>query len=125
MASQSMANQPETTQGTEIKGRVSIAAGSAGIDGSATVFIVARAANGSPMPLAVLKTNVASLPYEFTITDANSMVASNKVSTADKVIIIAKVSANGDAMTTVPGLEAHSDPVSTFRPAYVELELGH
>jgi len=113
------------TEGTEIRGRVSIDPGSAAIDGSATVFIVARAATGSPMPLAVVRTTVAELPYEFSITDANSMMAGNAVSAAGEVVISAKVSIEGDALKTVPGLEAKSEPVSTANPGFVELQLGH
>jgi hypothetical protein len=108
-----------------IQGRVTIADDAAAeVDGSATVFVIARAASGSPVPLAVLRTPVSTLPFEFNLHDGQAMVAGNELSSADSVIITAKISANGDALSTVPGFETHSDPVMTADPGFVILDLG-
>jgi len=56
--------------------------------------------------------------------DGQAMVAGNELSSADSVIITAKISANGDALSTVPGFETHSDPVMTADPGFVILDLG-
>jgi hypothetical protein len=112
-------------QSSGIQGRVSIADDAAAeVDGSATVFVIARAANGSPVPLAVLRTPVSTLPFEFNLHDGQAMVAGNELSSADSVIITAKISAHGDALSTVPGFETHSDPVMTADPGFVILDLG-
>jgi hypothetical protein len=107
-----------------IKGRVTISDTAAtDVDGSATVFVIARAAGGSPVPLAVLRTPVSTLPFEFSLHDGQAMVAGKELSSADSVIVTAKISANGDALSTVPGYETHSDPVMTADPGFVILDL--
>jgi hypothetical protein len=112
-------------QSVGIHGRVTIDGDLlADVDGSASVFVVAKAASGSPVPLAVLRTTVASLPFDFNLHDGQAMVAGNKLSSADSVIVTAKVSADGDALSTVPGLEIHSNPVNTANPGFVSLHLG-
>jgi len=120
-ASVDKAQQPSSG----IQGRVTISdSASADVDGSATVFVIARSAVGSPVPLAVLRTPVSTLPFEFNLHDGQAMVAGNKLSSVDNVIITAKVSANGDALSTVAGFETHSDPVRTVNPGFVTLNLG-
>ena len=115
----------ESAAGVSISGRVSIAdARLAELDGSETVFIVARAAAGSPVPLAVLRTTAAELPYEFRMTDADSMMAGNDLSSAGSVIVTAKLSAEGDALKTLPGFNVASESFSTAEPPYLNLELG-
>jgi len=108
-----------------VSGRVSIAGDKAGeLDGADTVFIVARAASGSPVPLAVVRTTVADLPFEFRMTDADAMVAGNNLSSAGSIVVSAKVSAEGDAMRTLPGFDVVSDPFDAGESRYLELELG-
>lgn len=108
-----------------IKGRVTIASDLvADVDGGATVFVIAKAAQGSPVPLAVLRTTVATLPFDFNLHDGQAMVAGNNLSSAETVIVTAKVSADGDAMSTVPGLEINSNPIRTAQPEFVSLHLG-
>ena len=112
-------------QSSGIQGRVTISdSASADVDGSATVFVIARAAVGSPVPLAVLRTPVSTLPFEFNLHDGQTMVAGNKISSVDNVIITARISADGDALSAVPGFETHSDPVRTVNPGFVTLSLG-
>ena len=108
-----------------ISGRVSIAGDKAGeLDSTDTVFIVARAASGSPVPLAVVRTTVADLPFEFRMTDADAMVAGNNISSAGSIVVAAKVSAEGDAMRTLPGFDAVSEPFAAAESPYLNLELG-
>jgi tetratricopeptide (TPR) repeat protein len=110
---------------TSIQGRVELADGAAdGLDGAATVFIIARNADGPQTPLAVLRTPVSTLPFDFTLHDGLAMVAGNDLSSAERVIVTAKVSATGDALSTLPGFETRSAPVMTDSPEYVTLALG-
>jgi hypothetical protein len=117
-------NPPPEKPTVEIRGRVSISPNSATeLNGTATVFVLAKATNGSPMPLAVLKRPVSELPFEFTLTDEMSMVRGSGISSVAEVIVTAKISTTGDALQTEPGYEVHSQPIATADSPYLELEM--
>ncbi len=63
-----------------------------------TVFIFARPAQGSRMPLVILRRQVKDLPIEFTLDDSLAMSASNKLSQAGSVIVGARISKSGNAV---------------------------
>jgi hypothetical protein len=88
------------------------------------VFIFAKELNGPPMPLAVIRRPVADLPFEFVLSDAQSMVDGSGISTAETVVVTAKISAPGDALGTNPVLEVKSDPVATINAPYLGLIIG-
>ncbi len=67
-----------------------------------TVFIFARAAEGSRMPLAIIKKQVKDLPFNFALDDSTAMSPAAKISGAGKVIVGARVSKSGLA-TPQPG----------------------
>jgi hypothetical protein len=88
-----------------------------------TVFIIARDAAGPPMPLAVVKTAASELPLTFSIGDDNSMVAGRNLSGTKSVVIEAKISANGDALSTKAGLSAKTAPFDPANPPSLSLML--
>ena len=63
-----------------------------------TVFIFARPAQGSRMPLVILRRQVKDLPIEFTLDDSLAMSAANKLSQAGSVIVGARISKSGNAV---------------------------
>jgi len=67
-----------------------------------TVFIFARAVNGSRMPLAILRTTVGELPREFTLDDSMAIAPSARLSGANDVVVEARISKTGSA-TPAPG----------------------
>jgi cytochrome c-type biogenesis protein CcmH len=67
-----------------------------------TVFIFARAAEGPPMPLAVLRKQVRDLPVKFSLDDAMAMTPAMKLSGFASVIVGARISKSGNA-TPQPG----------------------
>ena len=89
--------------GAKVSGTVSLNAAlvaQAGPDD--TVFIFARAAEGSRMPLAVLRKRVRELPIRFTLDDSLAMSPAAKLSGAARVIVGARISKSGNA-TPSPG----------------------
>ena len=77
-----------------------------------TVFIFARAAEGPPMPLAVLRKRVADLPISFALDDSMAMSPAAKLSSQPRVVVGARISRSGNAMPQPGDLEGVSPPVS-------------
>lgn len=67
------------------------------LDPSVTVFIYARASHGASMPLAIVRTTVGALPYAYQLDDSSALVPNHKISQADEVVVVARVSKAGDA----------------------------
>ena len=82
-----------------ITGRVSIAAALQGQVGpDDTVFIFARPAAGSKMPLAILRKRAGDLPLAFTLDDSLAMSPAARLSSAQQVVVGARISKSGNAM---------------------------
>jgi cytochrome c-type biogenesis protein CcmH len=76
-----------------------------------TLFVFARAAEGSRMPLAILRKQVKDLPLTFTLDDSMAMSPSSALSGAGQVIVGARVSKSGNAMPQAGDLSGQSAPV--------------
>ena len=77
-----------------------------------TVFVLARPAEGSKMPLAVVRTTVDKLPYSFTLDDSMAMAAGATISRHAKVVVVARVSRSGNAMPQKGDIEGVSAPIA-------------
>jgi cytochrome c-type biogenesis protein CcmH len=78
-----------------------------------TVFVFARAAEGSRMPLAILRKQVKDLPLSFSLNDSMAMSPASALSSASgKVIVGARVSKSGNAMPQPGDLAGQSAPVN-------------
>lgn len=93
------------------------------IGANAAVFITAKSADGSPMPLAVLRRSAADLPFEFTLDNSNSMVAGQGLASGNDVIITAKLSRSGDALLTNSDLVASTGVIDPASDEPVELVI--
>ena len=76
------------------------------------LFIYARNAEGSRMPLAILQGSAADLPKTFTLTDAMAMTPAQTISMAKSVVIEARISKGGTAMAQPGDLQGRSKPLS-------------
>jgi cytochrome c-type biogenesis protein CcmH len=80
------------------------------------VFIFARNAEGGPgggrMPLAILRLQVKDLPAPFTLDDSLAMGPGMGLSSAQKVIVGARISRSGQAMPQPGDVEGLSAPVA-------------
>jgi cytochrome c-type biogenesis protein CcmH len=76
-----------------------------------TLFVFARAAEGSRMPLAILKKQVKDLPLAFTLDDSLAMSPAATLSTAQRVVVGARVSRSGNAVPQAGDLQGLSAPM--------------
>lgn len=67
-----------------------------------TLFVFARAAEGSRLPLAILRQPVAAWPLRFVLSDAMAMSPSQRLSSQPRVVVGARISRSGNA-TPQPG----------------------
>ena len=82
-----------------ISGRVSLAPElAAQTSPGDTVFIYATPAQGGRMPLAIVRTTVAALPFDFVLDDSQAMGPQTKLSSASEVVLKARISKTGQAM---------------------------
>ena len=87
------------SEAAAVTGSVSVAPQVASkVDGAATLFVFARAANGPRVPLAVVRASASKLPMNFTLDDSQAMAPDMKLSRADAVRIEARISRSGNAM---------------------------
>ena len=107
------ATAPENAPGAGISGRVEIDPKlAAKVAASDTLFIYARNAEGSRMPLAILRGTAAELPKSFALTDAMAMTAAQTISLAKSVVVEARISKAGNAMAQSGDLRGTSLPIA-------------
>jgi hypothetical protein len=73
-----------------------------------TVFLIVRATDGSPMPLAVKRFVVADLPKDLTLTQADAMVPGRSIAAAQAIELVARASIDGNVKPVPGDFEGHS-----------------
>jgi cytochrome c-type biogenesis protein CcmH len=81
-----------------------------------TVFVLARAESGPPMPLAVARHQAGELPLRVTLTDVMAMIPALKLSSFERVTVSAKVSKSGQPRTQPGDMLAGDRLVETGNP---------
>jgi len=85
-------------------------------DPNTTVFVYAKAMQGPPMPLAVKRLRLADLPARVSLSDGDAMIPSMKLSSFDKVIVGARVSASGNPIAQNGDFYTERDSVDSANP---------
>jgi cytochrome c-type biogenesis protein CcmH len=76
-----------------------------------TVFVYATPVTGSRMPVAIVRTTVAQLPFDFVLDDSTSMNPSAKLSSMSEVTVRVRISKSGQAMVQPGDLGVSVSPV--------------
>jgi cytochrome c-type biogenesis protein CcmH len=106
-----------------ITGRVTVAAALKGQFGpDDALFVFARPAEGSRMPVALMRRKASDLPFDFALDDSMAMVPEFKLSKQAKVIVGARISKQGDARPQAGDLQVLSAPV-TVGTRGIKLEI--
>jgi len=104
---------PVASGSASISGTVVLAPGLTGkTPANGTLFVFARATDGSRIPLAMARVNPATLPYSFKLDDSMSMAPNVRLSSAKSVVIGARVSGSGEALAKPGDFEGFSAPVA-------------
>ena len=114
------------SDGTErITGRVSIdPALAAQVSPQDIVFIYANAAEGPRMPLAIIRTTVDKLPYDFVLDDSLAMNPQMKLSLVTSVMVRARISKTGNAMPQPGDFGASVGPVTPGSADELKLNIS-
>ncbi len=91
------------------------------VDPEDTVFIFARAAEGSRMPLAIVRKQVKDLPVTVTLDDSSAMSAAMRLSEFEEVSLTARISRSGNAIPTSGDLQGTVSPVRTQGTEIIDL----
>lgn len=81
-----------------------------------TLFVLARPASGSRMPLAVLRRQVSDLPLRFTLDDSMAMAPNARLSQHAEVQVVARISRSGQAAPQSGDLTGESTVVAPGGP---------
>jgi cytochrome c-type biogenesis protein CcmH len=80
------------------------------------VFVYAKAMEGPPMPLAVKRLQLKDLPVTLSLSDADAMIASMKLSSFDRVVVGARVSMSGNPVAQDGDFYTELDSVDSANP---------
>lgn len=110
--------RPQLTLLVDISGEAK-----ASVSDSDTVFVLARAVSGPPMPLAVQRLTVGQLPAQIVLSDAQAMAPGMNLSAHDQVTVIARVSKSGQPVAQSGDWQIMQSPVSNREENLIKLTI--
>lgn len=78
-----------------------------------TLFVFARAVQGTRMPLAVMRLPATASPVAFTLDDSQAMTPEHRISLHQQVVVEARISRAGQALPQSGDLQGSSGPVAS------------
>ena len=111
-------------QGPRIEVKVSLdPALAAKVGPNAMLFILAKRPAGMPMPLAVKRLPASALPVTVVLDDSLAMSPAARLSSADSVDVIARISQSGQAIAASGDLEGKQAGVAVTADGHVEIAI--
>jgi len=86
-----------------------------------TLFVYARAVNGPPMPLAIVRKQVKDLPLNVVLDDSMAMTPRARMSNFERIYIGARISKSGNATPEEGDLQGRSDIINTGSKASAQI----
>lgn len=112
---QEMSKNDSNVAGTAIRVKVDIKPElKAKLSAESTVFVYAQAVDGPKMPLAIVRKQLADLPLEVTLSDAQAMRPGVHLASYPKLNIVARVSQSGQAMSQPGDLLGSTELAAPF-----------
>lgn len=109
---QSLSDKSDSTKATNITGTVTLSPTLVDkVSQNDTLFIFARAKTGPKMPLAILRLTAKDLPATFSLDDNMAMTPTMKMSSFPEIVIGARITKSGQAVSASGDLEGFSQPV--------------
>lgn len=97
----------------------------ANVTPESVIFVFARNANGNPMPLAAYKTALSALPTEITLDDSRSILPSMKLSSAEEIVVSARISMTGEPLPQAGDFSSDLVSLPLTENAEVDLVISH
>lgn len=88
-----------------------------------TLFVFAKAANGPPMPLAVVKLTEYQFPLTVELSDSNAMVEGLTLSSVDDIVLTARISNDASVMPSAGELEGRSQTLKRSETSTYQLQI--
>lgn len=110
--------------GPEIRGHIALSDSlAAGVSAKDTIFIFAKASSDQRMPVAAIRRPAVDLPFSFSLSDRDALMAGASMADYDTLIVSARLSRSGLATDAEGAFETRSEPVSPTGDAFVQLVL--
>ncbi len=87
------------------------------------IMVYAKSAKGRPMPIAIEKIKLKDFSGKAVLSDQNSMVSSNLLSSHKQVVVVARISQSGSAMKQPDDIQASSDVLTVSDTPSIDLEI--
>lgn len=88
-----------------------------------TLFVFAKAANGPPMPLAVVKLTEYQFPLTVELSDGNAMVEGLTLSSVEDIVLTARISKDATVMPSTGELEGLSETLKRSETSSYHLQI--
>lgn len=117
-----LAGDPVAASGAQLRGKVSLSTNAQNtVLPTDTVFVFARAINGPPVPVAATQRRASELPFDFVLSDRQSISPDAMLSGFETVAVTARISRPGVATPALKDLKATSPEITVTSGDHINL----